>query len=355
MTAQATQAKLHMRSRAAFAGLAGIGFWYYAAVMFTTPFARRLDEYLKTTSETSLDKPLKDSKLLSNKKVPKWLSELDDLGFVDSDTYRQFIDTAVAKGSLDEARTWAEKARAQGMPLTAQDLQSLISQALTTNDADAAKLWLEQTLSTEELTTHQKQKICFLAVFLVARKMGFGVLHDLLLKGGEEPSRWLRNKARWLLEILRATRSDGLEELGRRLDDALQVGVEADHSVFRYLLYEALKVPDFEYVTKWFTKAVRHGVVPETPIVNHIIGEARLGQVELEELGTSSRDDRDFQGFSSTSWGTPNLLWIFVQACFSQHFRWPRCRALLLLRTSSIVWYAGPCAKTTPKQPAGMV
>lgn len=66
--------------------------------------------------------------------------------------------------------------------------------------------------------------------------------------------------------------------------------VEADHSVFRYLLYEALKVgmwvpcvelkhrikrdptpptcqvPDFEYVTKWFTKAVRHGVVPETPI-----------------------------------------------------------------------------------------
>eukprot|EP00913_Durusdinium_trenchii_P011839 g11121.t1 len=78
MTAQATQAKLHMRSRAAFAGLAGIGFWYYAAVMF-------------------------DSKLLSNKKVPKWLSELDDLGFVDSDTYRQFIDTAVAKGSLDEA------------------------------------------------------------------------------------------------------------------------------------------------------------------------------------------------------------------------------------------------------------
>ncbi|CAK9030504.1 unnamed protein product [Durusdinium trenchii] len=255
MTAQATQAKLHMRSRA------------------TTPFARRLDEYLKTTSETSLDKPLKDSKLLSNKKVPKWLSELDDLGFVDSDTYRQFIDTAVAKGSLDEARTWAEKARAQGMPLTAQDLQSLISQALTTNDADAAKLWLEQTLSTEELTTHQKQKICFLAVFLVARKMGFGVLHDLLLKGGEEPSRWLRNKARWLLEILRATRSDGLEELGRRLDDALQVGVEADHSVFRYLLYEALKVPDFEYVTKWFTKAVRHGVVPETPIVNHIIGE----------------------------------------------------------------------------------
>ena len=35
----------------------------------------------------------------------------------------------------------------------------------------------------------------FSQVFLVARKMGFGVLHDLLLKGGEEPSRWLRNKA----------------------------------------------------------------------------------------------------------------------------------------------------------------
>ncbi|CAK8994364.1 unnamed protein product [Durusdinium trenchii] len=227
--------------------------------------------------------------------------------------------------------------------------------------------------------------------------MGFGVLHDLLLKGGEEPSRWLRNKAWRVVTEFCGTRrrikrcltgtvnqiEDSLLRIptcnilaGRRLDDALQVGarnlqgptapatreekksilkVEADHSVFRYLLYEALKVPDFEYVTKWFTKAVRHGVVPETPIVNHIIGEARLGQVELEELGTSSRDDRDFQGFSSTSWGTPNLLWIFVQACFSQHFRWPRCRALLLLRTSSIVWYAGPCAKTTPKQPAGMV
>ena len=26
------------------------------------------------------------------------------------------------------------------------------------------------------------------------------------------------------------------------------------------------KVPDLEYVTKWFEKAVRHGVVPETPI-----------------------------------------------------------------------------------------
>ena len=26
------------------------------------------------------------------------------------------------------------------------------------------------------------------------------------------------------------------------------------------------EVPDLEYVTKWFEKAVRHGVVPETPI-----------------------------------------------------------------------------------------
>eukprot|EP00434_Breviolum_minutum_P028166 symbB.v1.2.024920.t1/scaffold2392.1/size80309/3 len=103
--------------------------------------------------------------------------------------------------------------------------------------------------------------------------MGFGTLHDILEQSGEQPNHWIRNKSRWLLEILRATRTGGLKRLGERLDDALQVGVEADHSVFRYLLYEALKVPDLEYVTKWFEKAVRHGVVPETPIVNHIIGE----------------------------------------------------------------------------------
>ena len=30
-------------------------------------------------------------------------------------------------------------------------------------------------------------------------------------------------------------------------------------------------------VSKWFDKAVRYGVVPETPIVNHIIGEADEG------------------------------------------------------------------------------
>ena len=36
--------------------------------------------------------------------MPKWLDELDDLGLVDSETYRQFIDTAMEKGSLDEAR-----------------------------------------------------------------------------------------------------------------------------------------------------------------------------------------------------------------------------------------------------------
>lgn len=49
------------------------------------------------------------------------------------------------------------------MPLSATDLQALVSQALTRDDAEAAKLWLEQTLTTEELSTQQKQKICFLA------------------------------------------------------------------------------------------------------------------------------------------------------------------------------------------------
>ena len=260
-----------LRSSCVIACIASFGFWYYAAMMFTTPFARRLDEYLKTSDKTSLEKPLKESKS-SSKKVPKWFSELDDLGFVDTDMYRQFLETAVDKGRLDEAKTWAEKARAEGK-LSAEVLQSLISKALTKDDASAAKLWLEQTLLTEELSTSKKQKICFLAVFLVARKMGFGTLHDILEQSGEQPNHWIRNKSRWLLEILRATRTGGLKRLGERLDDALQVGVEADHSVFRYLLYEALKVPDLEYVTKWFEKAVRHGVVPETPIVNHIIGE----------------------------------------------------------------------------------
>lgn len=218
-----------------------------------------------------MEKPPKESK--SSKKVPQWLSELDDLGFVDSGTYRQFIDTAMEMGKLDEAKTWAEKARVEGKPLSAEDLQSLISEALTKDDAAAAQLWLEQTLLKQDLSTREKQTICFLAVFLIARKMGFQVLHDILEIHGEQPNHWIRNKSRWLLEILRATRSGGLERLGERLDDALQVGVEADHSVFRYVLYEALKVPDLAYVTKWFDKAVLHGVVPETPIVNHIIGE----------------------------------------------------------------------------------
>lgn len=32
-------------------------------------------------------------------------------------------------------------------------------------------------------------------VFLVARKMGFGTLHRILEENGEQPNRWLRNKA----------------------------------------------------------------------------------------------------------------------------------------------------------------
>ncbi|CAJ1370978.1 unnamed protein product [Effrenium voratum] len=130
------------------------------------------------------------------KKVPKWLTELDDLGLVVPGTYRDFIDIALEKGALDEARTWAEKAREEGNPLTPEDLQSLINKALTKTNAEAAKLWLEEALKMEELSTQDKMKTTFLAVFLVARKLGFGVLRDLLEEGGEEPSRWLRNKAR---------------------------------------------------------------------------------------------------------------------------------------------------------------
>ena len=43
-------------------------------------------------------------------------------------------------------------------------------------------------------------------------------------------------------------------------------------------------MPDFDYVSKWFEKAVRYGVVPETPIVNHIIGEvAKIEGLEKAE------------------------------------------------------------------------
>jgi len=261
----------------AFTLLIALGRWC-TTLTFTTPFARRLDEFLKNIEADELkkgetkEKSAKFAEGKAQKKVPTWLTELDSLGLVDNEMYSQFIQTAVQKRDLDEARTWAEKARAEGCPLTEEDLRFFIKDALTSNDADFATLWLQQLLTSEDIAPESKKKIGLLAVFLIARQKGFHQARNMLAEGGEEPSHWLRNKARWLLEILRAERG-GLAALGARLDDALQAGVEADHGVFRYLLYEALKLPDLAQVSKWFDKAVRHGVVPETPIVNHIIGE----------------------------------------------------------------------------------
>jgi len=258
---------------AALAAVAGL---YFTTIMFTTPFARRLNRFLQEVEAEKAKAETKEKSVRQKKKAkgPAWLSELDSLGLVDSDIYADFVQKAVAKGDIEEARTWVSRVEAEGKMFSEADLRAYIGAALTSNDAVAAKLWLEQTLASKEIAPAQKKKIGLMAVFLIARQHGFGTVHDILEDGGEEPSEWIRNKSRWLLEILRDERRKGLDWLGERLDDALQVGVEADHSVFRYLLYEALKLPDFEYVNKWFEKAIRYGVVPETPIMNHIIGEA---------------------------------------------------------------------------------
>eukprot|EP00931_Biecheleriopsis_adriatica_P086265 TRINITY_DN60974_c0_g1_i1.p1 TRINITY_DN60974_c0_g1~~TRINITY_DN60974_c0_g1_i1.p1 ORF type:complete len:468 (+),score=125.87 TRINITY_DN60974_c0_g1_i1:35-1438(+) len=204
-------------------------------------------------------------------RAPKWLSELDNLGLVDSadsTMYRQFIDTAVKNKNLAEAKSWAQQAAAQNS-FSAEDLEDLCTKTRK-HSPEVAKLWLEVGL--EEFSS-QAQSVCRQAFEIMVLTEGFAAARSWLEQNGVEASVWMQSQGDVLLSLLRQQGGD-LLKAGKILEEALEAGVSPDHSIYKYLLYEAIRVSDFTYISRWFDSALEYGIMPGAPIINNIIGEA---------------------------------------------------------------------------------